>query len=115
MQAGDSLWVSNACEMVQISTRLSRFFRWAWPSASENGATTTMDENKPLMGGVCNGKQVAGKFYSHAVICAHSLHCNVGIAVKIDFEAFLSGRSAYFKSTISARAPPDRVGSAQMA
>jgi hypothetical protein len=36
--------------MVQISTHLSRFFRWAWPSASENGATTTMDENKLLMG-----------------------------------------------------------------
>jgi hypothetical protein len=50
MQAGDSLRVSKACEMVQISTRLSRFFRWAWPPASENGAATTMDENKLLMG-----------------------------------------------------------------
>jgi hypothetical protein len=55
MQAGDSLRVSNACEMVQISTRLSRFFRWAWPPASENGAATTMDENKLLAGEFCNG------------------------------------------------------------
>jgi hypothetical protein len=61
MQAGDSLRVSNACEMVQISTRLSRFFRWAWPPASENGAATTMDENKPLTGRFLQWKVSGGK------------------------------------------------------
>jgi hypothetical protein len=71
MQAGDSLRVSNACEMVQIFPRLSRFFRWAWPPASENGAATTMDENKPLAGRFCNGKQVVDKIlFAHRRICA---------------------------------------------
>jgi hypothetical protein len=70
MQTGDSLRVSNACEMVQISTRLSRFFRWAWPPASENGAATTMDENKPLAGEVCNGVQVADKIlFAYYDVC----------------------------------------------
>jgi hypothetical protein len=47
--------------MVQISTRLSRFFRLAWPPASENGAATTVDENKLLMGRFLQWKANGGK------------------------------------------------------
>jgi hypothetical protein len=102
MQAGDSLKVSNACEMVQISTRLSWLFRWAWPSASENGATTTMDENKLLAGGVCNGKQIAK---THTATCAHSLCCDIRVISKVDFETFCSEQNTNSESTISAKAP----------
>jgi hypothetical protein len=51
--------------MVQISTCLSRFFCLAWPPASENGAATTMDENKPLMGRFLQWKASGKKRYKY--------------------------------------------------
>jgi hypothetical protein len=80
MQAGDSLRVSNVCEMVQISTRLSRFFRLAWPPASENGAATTMDENKLLAGRFLQWKASDWKNANIAKMCGRirvKLHMQV--------------------------------------